>query len=205
MMIKVCGMTRPDNLEQVGSLGIDMVGFIFYPPSPRHVNGHLPPKTLSQAAAGKRKVGVFVNEKPGKIIETAHLYGLDAIQLHGDELPEDCDLLRPAYQVIKAFPIAGAGDFEATLAYEGVCDFFLFDTKGAKHGGNGTAFDWNLLKAYQGATPFLLSGGISADDALKIREIRHEKLAGVDLNSRFEDAPGVKNVALLKQFIANLM
>lgn len=205
MKIKVCGMTQPENIREVSALPIDMLGFIFYPPSPRSVNGHFPPGALTGAAVGKQKAGVFVNETPGRIIETAHVFGLDTLQLHGAETPEECAMLRPAYQVIKAFPIAEAADFEATSDYEGACDFFLFDTKGPRHGGNGVAFDWNLLEAYQGNTPFILSGGISVDDALKIKQIRHEMFYGVDLNSRFEVAPGVKNIELLNQFIKAIL
>ena len=142
-----------------------------------------------------------MNETAEKIRSKANTYNLDCLQLHGQESPEFCHSFRPGFKVLKAFPIAEASDFEACNNYEGACDYFLFDTKGPKHGGNGISFNWGILDHYSGETPFFLSGGISAGDAAKIKSVNHEKLAGLDLNSRFETAPGLKNVALLQAFI----
>ena len=131
----------------------------------------------------------------------AEEYNLDAIQLHGQEAPEICHAMRSGFSILKAFPIATSADFEQSKNYAGVVDYFLFDTKGPGHGGNGFAFDWNILDAYSGDTPFFLSGGISPDDALRIKALNHPKLAGIDLNSRFETSHGMKNVTTLKNFI----
>lgn len=204
LIVKVCGLTEAANIEAIRALGVDMLGFIFYPPSPRYVAGKMPPQSLASIPSGQQKVGVFVNESIGQMLTTANACGLEALQLHGQEPPEHCYGLRLNFKVIKAFSIAGADDFEQTNAYEGACDYFLFDTKGPSHGGNGYAFDWNVLNAYTGNTPFLLSGGIAAGDALKIKQLNHTKLAGIDLNSRFESSPGVKDVALLAEFLAQL-
>ena len=200
LIVKVCGLTEPANIEAIRALGVDMLGFIFYPLSPRYVLGKMPPNSMAGIAAGPQKVGVFVNETVGQILTTANACGLDALQLHGQETPEHCNGLRPNFKVIKAFSIAGVDDFEQTNAYEDACDYFLFDTKGPSHGGNGFAFNWDILDAYTGRTPFLLSGGIAPGDAEKINALQHPKLAGIDLNSRFESSPGVKDVALLAEF-----
>lgn len=202
--IKVCGLTTPDNIERIAALDVDMLGFIFYPPSPRCILGKTSPLQMVMLGAGKKKVGVFVNETLAKVCDTANLYRLDMVQLHGQESPEYCQLLRIKFGILKAFPIASAADFEATKTYEGVCDYFLFDTKGPSHGGNGFAFDWTVLEAYTGNTPFLLSGGIAPDDVEKIEALKHPKLEGVDLNSRFETSPGVKDPNLLTPFIQQL-
>lgn len=201
MKIKVCGLTMPSNIQAVSDLGVDLLGFIFYPPSPRYVGDKTPAAALEQLGSGQQKTGVFVNESVEKVLEYAREYYLDTIQLHGHESPEECARLRVHYPIIKAFPIAEIADFGATAAYAGVCDYFLFDTKGPKHGGNGRAFDWDILSAYAGDTPFLLSGGIGPDDAARIRNIQHDRLAGVDLNSRFESSPGVKDIGLLRRFL----
>lgn len=202
-LVKVCGLTDPENIRELEALGIDLFGFIFYPPSPRCILGKTSANAIASLAPGKEKVGVFVNEIFENILKTAAAYGLTAIQLHGRETPEFCGELQPHFKVFKAFPIAESADFEACDSYDGVCDGFIFDTKGASHGGNGVAFDWDILTAYAGNTPFLLSGGIQPNDALKIRQIAHPQLAGVDLNSRFEDSPGMKNAALVAYFLEN--
>ncbi len=200
LLLKVCGLREPDNIQAVSELGVDMLGFIFYPPSPRYVG-----TTGAGVGAGQKKVGVFVNESPEKMRALAGENALDALQLHGQETPENCLALRSHFSIIKAFPIAEAADFEQTKNYEGTCDFFLFDTKGPSHGGNGFAFDWDILDAYKGSTPFLLSGGISPDDALKINAIEHPMLAGLDLNSRFEISPGLKNLKTLSAFLNEII
>jgi len=203
LLLKVCGLREPDNIQAVSALGVDMLGFIFYPPSPRYVG--IEGAAIKSLAPGQKRVGVFVNETPEAMTAIAEAYSLDALQLHGQESPEHCLDLRSRFSIIKAFPIAEAADFDQTKNYEGTCDYFLFDTKGPSHGGNGFAFDWNILDAYTGSTPFLLSGGISPDDALKIKAIQHPKLAGLDLNSRFEISPGLKNVKTLSAFFNLIM
>ncbi|MDR1005081.1 MAG: phosphoribosylanthranilate isomerase [Prevotellaceae bacterium] len=192
MLIKVCGMTRADNIRQVESLGIDMIGFIFYPKSPRCV--HEVPDYLPVRA---RRVGVFVNESEAEMLRIARLFDLDYLQLHGEESPAQCRSLRSAgYPVIKSVTVATAP------AYGAAADLLLFDTPTPAYGGSGERFDWAELQQYRGDTPFLLSGGISPDSVAAIRAFRHPRFVGIDLNSRFESAPGFKDPVLLGSFLA---
>ncbi|MDR2682857.1 MAG: phosphoribosylanthranilate isomerase [Dysgonamonadaceae bacterium] len=208
MKIKVCGMCDAENIRRAGELPIDFMGFIFYPPSPRFAgNGRLQPEALKDLPPAIRKTGVYVSEAPDSLFALTEKYAWDAIQLHGNETPEYCGMVKekfPGITLIKAFPVATADDFSRTLAYETVCDFFLFDSKTAQYGGSGRMFDWKLIDGYPGQTPFFLSGGIAPDDAGRIRPIGHPLLYGVDLNSRFETAPGIKNIRLLQTFIETL-
>lgn len=205
MKIKVCGMREPENIAAVGRLPIDYMGFIFYPPSPRYA-GSLAPDVLPQALPGRvKRVGVFVNEEVETVQATAARYGLHAVQLHGSEQPGECAALRASgLEVIKAFSIAGADDLEACTLYEGTCDYFLFDTKTPLYGGSGRQYDWNLLACYVGPTPFLLSGGIGEGDALRLGTFSHPCCTGIDLNSRFEQLPGLKDASRLHAFLAEL-
>ena len=196
--VKVCGMREAENIREVEALGVDLMGFIFWPKSSRYVSerpDYLPTKC--------KRVGVFVDENIAKVKAIANEYSLDYIQLHGKENIDYVKTLE-GYHLIKAFNIATPEDFKACQAYEGLVDFFLFDTKCKSVGGNGEKFDWSVLSAYQGDTPFLLSGGISPDDAASVRAIHHPKFAGVDLNSRFEIEPALKNVEQLRKFIKGL-
>jgi len=204
MMIKVCGMRDADNIRQVEALGVDMMGFIFWPQSSRYV-GERP----SYLPVHAKRVGVFVDEDPERICRIAHEYQLDYIQLHGHESPETVSRLSSLISsrstlhssLIKAFNIATAEDFCQTKPYEGIVDYFLFDTKGKSVGGNGEKFDWNVLDAYSGNTPFLLSGGIGPDDAERLKAFHHPRFVGIDLNSRFETKPAYKDIQKLKEFI----
>ena len=202
MIIKVCGMREGTNIRAVESLGIDWMGLIFWPRSGRYVSER--PDYLPRQA---KRVGVFVDEDPETIKQIAEDYALDLIQLHGHESPEQIahlSSLRSHLAVIKAFSIATAEDLAQVSAYEGLVDYFLFDTKGPSVGGNGTQFDWQVLAHYHGQTPFLLSGGIGPEDAERIRAFHHPQCIGIDLNSRFEQAPGLKDVQKLKTFIQSL-
>lgn len=197
-------MKYPENIEAVAALKPDMMGFIFYPKSPRYA-GSLDEKALQALPKRIMKIGVFVNASLDEILTLVKKYSLNGVQLHGTEPEEVCYTLRSVgLLVLKAFAISEAGDFKATEEYEGSCDFFLFDTKTPAHGGSGQKFDWSVLSAYEGDTRFLLSGGISIDDAEAIRQINHPLLAGIDLNSKFEVSPGLKNVELLNEFIRQL-
>mgnify|MGYP001733116714 FL=1 len=139
-------------------------------------------------------------------METASAYKLDYLQLHGNESPEDCHTLQKrGYSLIKAFPIASKEDFKKTKEYEGRVDYFLFDTRCEGYGGSGKRFDWSILTGYKGETPFLLSGGIRPENAEAIRNFRHPRLAGIDLNSGFEIEPGLKDVDKLKNFIQQIL
>ena len=195
MIVKVCGMREAENIREVEQLSIDLMGFIFWPKSSRYVSerpAYLPTKC--------KRVGVFVDERIEEVQRIAKEYALDFIQLHGHETPDYIRQLDDL-NIIKAFNIATADDFAACIPYEGLVDYFLFDTKGKSVGGNGEKFDWSVLKAYHGRTPFLLSGGIGPDDATRIKAIRHPRYAGIDLNSRFELSPALKDVEKIKSFL----
>ena len=198
MIIKTCGMRDADNIRAVSELGIDWMGFIFWAPSSRYVS-----EKPTFLPTRQKRVGVFVDARIEEIRSKADEYALDLIQLHGSESPAFCERLKAnsRQQLIKAFNIATQEDLEQTIPYEGLVDYFLFDTKAKMVGGNGTQFDWSILSAYQGNTPFLLSGGIGPDDAEKVRNFHHPQLAGIDLNSRFELSPALKDIEKLKQFI----
>ncbi|MFR9649138.1 MAG: phosphoribosylanthranilate isomerase [Rikenellaceae bacterium] len=200
MIVKVCGMRQRENIDDVVALGIDMIGFIFYSPSSRYVVGGEVVKTDSV-----KRVGVFVNETIETMVKRAEEYSLDYIQLHGSESVEMCHLIKELnYKLIKAISISTADDFKKAQAYDGEVDVMLFDTKCDGYGGSGVSFDWSMLANYSGSTPFLLSGGITEDDAEAIKRIEHEMFMGVDLNSRFEDAPAVKNIEKLDKFIKEI-
>lgn len=207
MRVKVCGMRSPLNIQAVAQLEIDWMGFIFYERSPRAIAADTPPEAL-QLPGGRRirRVGVFVDASAERIIATCGRYGLDVVQLHGHESPELCHTLQKrGFGVIKAFPIGDdPADLAATAAYEGRVDYFLFDTRCAGYGGSGRPFDWSLLRRYEGETPFLLSGGLRPESLEALRTFQHPRLAGIDLNSGFESAPGVKDEQLLRTFIEQL-
>ena len=200
-LIKVCGMRDAENIRKVEALGIDMMGFIFYPKSSRYVSER--PAYLPQKC---KRVGVFVDATIDDIRQHIADYGLDVIQLHGHESPELIRELRSQVsdfrlQVIKAFNIATRDDFSQAKPYAGLVDYFLFDTKGPSVGGNGEKFDWSVLSSYKGHTPFLLSGGIGPDDAGRVKAFHHEKCIGIDVNSCFESSPAVKDIEKLRRFI----
>lgn len=197
-------MKFPENIHDVTGLKPDFMGFVFYPKSPRYAEP-LDIKTLNSIPKTIKKIGVFVNESLENILTMVYKYKLDGVQMHGSENVEDCRKLKNAgLIVLKAFPIAEAYNFKVTKNYEGACDYFLFDTKTEAYGGSGVKFNWSILDEYKGETPFLISGGIAANDAEAILKIEHPKYVGIDLNSKFEVSPGLKNVELLKQFIAEI-
>lgn len=191
MKIKVCGMCDPRNIASVAALKPDFMGFIFYKKSPRYV-GALSPETVRGIPASIKRVGVFVNEEITVIEKMVEEYGLDFVQLHGDESVEFCRALKEKCGVIKATSIARAP------LYEDVADYLLFDTPTPHYGGSGQRFDWSELQNYKGSTPFFLSGGIGVENG---REVKALDVFAVDINSRFETQPGFKNVELLKDFM----
>lgn len=206
MKIKVCGMKNPDNIREISRLPIDLMGLIFYPKSPRYIE-NLNPKDLDILPENIGRVGVFVNEEQEKVKEAIVKYGLNYVQLHGIESAQYCKDLKityPSVYIIKAFSIADPSDFRGTHQYENIVDYFLFDTKTPQYGGSGQKFDWKILHEYKGATLFFLSGGISAEDALLIRKLGNIRIVGLDLNSRFELEPGLKNIELLNRFIKEI-
>lgn len=192
-------------MKDVAATGPDMMGFIFYPGSPRYMPDHLAPEDLASLPSNIIKTGVFVNESCSEILRIAGLYRLDAIQLHGTEIPGECRIIsRAGYPVIKAFRIDETFAFEQTTAYSASCKYFLFDAYGEGFGGNGTHFNWKKLQAYRGTTPFLLSGGIDEEDAAALGQLNHPQLAGFDINSKFETEPGIKDPGKIARFIQTL-
>lgn len=198
MIIKVCGMRESRNISDVIAAGANCLGMIFYPKSPRYVSA------VPEIAEDIRRVGVFVNADTAEIIDKIVRYRLDMVQLHGSEAPDTLRALRsaaPGVKLIKTISVGNAEDIAQYRQYEDCADLLLFDTKCAGMGGSGKHFDWSVLSRYHGTTPFLLSGGIGPSDAGRIAAFRHPMLAGIDLNSRFETAPAVKDAALLRKFI----
>lgn len=206
MLVKVCGMRDADNIRSVEELSIDLMGFIFWPKSSRYVSE--PPAYLPTKC---KRVGVFVDAAIDDILQHIDDYRLDYVQLHGHESPDFLHQLRTACSnniaIIKAFSIATKDDLEATKPYKDIAEYFLFDTKGKAVGGNGEKFDWSVLAYYDGRTPFLLSGGIGPDDAERLKALSTasgfptDRYVGIDLNSRFESAPGLKDIVKLKTFL----
>ena len=198
MKIKVCGLKQPENIKAVAALKPDYVGFICYGLSPRYIEG-LAAEVSASIAEGIHKTGVFVNEEA----ETIHLlidkYGFDTIQLHGNESPEFSDAFRSKVTVIKAFGVDNNFNFDQLQAYAGKVDYFMFDTKTSGYGGSGKTFDWSILNNYTLNIPFFLSGGISPDNISEVKNITHPQFYAVDLNSRFEDEPGLKNIQKLEK------
>lgn len=194
-------MREPKNIEQVAQLGVDMMGFVFYPKSPRYVS-----YVLARSDADRKvcRVGVFVNDSIPEILDKIHSFSLNAVQMHGNESRELCEQLREAnrdIKIIKAISVSNAGDIQKYKEYVGAVDYFLFDTKCKTVGGSGQQFDWQVLDEYDGDVPFLLSGGIGPEDAFRIRTFHHSQCVGIDLNSRFEIEPGVKDVEKLNKFL----
>ena len=205
LLVKVCGMRDATALAATAALEPDFLGFIFAPKSPRFVGDVLTPELVRALPPSIWKVGVFVNETTENILATAHRFGLAAAQLHGQETPAQCEELNEAgLLVMKAFSVGEAVDFAALLPYVPYCDFFLFDTKGAAPGGNGTTFNWNLLQAYNLPVPYLLAGGLGIEHAAELAALRLPGLAGVDLNSSFETAPGVKDAGRVGEMLKAL-
>jgi len=198
MKIKVCGLKDPENIKAVSALNPDYMGFICYAPSPRYISGLLP-GTLETIPPTVHKTAVFVNESAETIHNLINTFGFDAIQLHGNESPEFCASFRPKVTVFKALGIDGDFDFNQLNKYAGKIDFFLFDTKTPIHGGSGKSFDWALLNKYDLNVPFFLSGGISIENLENVNNINHPQFYGIDLNSKFEIAPGLKDIEKLEK------
>ena len=201
-------MKYQDNMNQVAQLQPGYLGFIFYEGSSRFFDGQMP-----QLSKEIKKVGVFVNAPLQYIIEKIEKYDLQAVQLHGEESPAFCEKLKKrcqtdqskeAIKIIKVFSIKDEFNFDILRPYEAVCDYFLFDTKGKLPGGNGYTFDWKVLRDYPSTTPYFLSGGIGIDEMdnvkLFLKRPESKYCYALDINSRFEKNPGLKDIALIKEF-----
>lgn len=210
-------MRDADNIRDISALGVDMIGLIFYPPSPRYVQqfssgAGIIPDYAPDMGKTPLRVGVFVDDMPQNIVTRVYNYKLDYIQLHGNEPRETLENLRatidpdikPKIKIIKAISVSSAEDIKKYKEYVGAADLFLFDTKCKTVGGSGELFDWQVLQAYDGDVPFLLSGGIGPDDAERIKNFHHPKCIGIDLNSKFEIEPALKDVEKLKQFLVKV-
>jgi len=199
IQIKVCGIRDPFNLEQLCALDPEYVGFIFYPRSKRFVGAEPDPALFDIPKPAIKKVGVFVDEQLTRVIEAIDLYGLEAVQLHGRESVDYCrKLSTQAVKLIKVLdPLVSGVKMES---YLNVVDFFLFDSGKAGTGGTGQKFDWELLEERPHHFPFFLSGGIGPGDEEMIRSLELPGFRGVDINSRFELSPGLKDIESLKEF-----
>jgi len=206
MNIKVCGITQFKQLQQLEALNIDYAGLIFYKDSPRYMGDKITGKQIKDADFDIKKVGVFVDPGYSELLDAIDNYGLDIVQLHGNETPEMCEELSGEVEVIKAFRIGGdeSIDIDEMVAdYDEVCDYYLFDTAGLKEsfGGTGKQFDWGILKKAKIEKPFFLSGGIGPDDAQKVKAFNHPDFFAVDVNSKFELSPGLKDMAAVLKFL----
>lgn len=202
MKVKVCGLNNQANAHEVALAGVDMVGFIFHPSSPRFIQQPFDQSFSEAIPKAVKRVGVFVDAPEAQVLDCVMRYSLDYVQLHGAESPAYClQLQANGVSVIKAFAVGDSFDFRITKAFSHSCSMFLFDALGRKNGGNGITFNWNLLTKYEHTIPFLLSGGISIDHLSALKELKHPALVGFDINSRFELSPGVKDVAKVREFV----
>lgn len=196
--IKVCGLTNRENILEVLGLQPDYIGFVFHEPSRRFI-GKLDPEWVS-TLKGVKKTGVFVNRSLEEVSAAITAYGFQVVQLHGGESPVYCRALRGyGVEIIKAFGVDATHDWSAVLAYEDVVDYYLFDTRSAQYGGTGVAFDWKLLADYPSAKPYFLSGGLHHENIEEAIQLQDNRIYALDLNSRFETAPGIKDIESLKK------
>ncbi len=207
--VKVCGMTSVDQVRQLDEMGVEFAGFIFYPRSPRYVYSHMPATEIKKIKGRINKVGVFVNPTVDEVVNTVDNCGLYIAQLHGDESPKLCEKIADYITVVKAFRLMDDDNVLWKIKeYQDVVDMFLFDTEGAGYGGTGKKFNWQLLKGLNIRKPFFLSGGITPADAEGLKEFLQESVAkdlfAIDINSKFEIAPGLKDMEKVRKFVGEL-
>jgi len=203
--LKVCGMRYSMNVKEVAESGPDILGFIFYPPSPRYLPPEIAGEITGKVPAGIEKAGVFVNEDLDEVIRLSNELKLDYVQLHGAETPEMCAVIREqGFNVIKVFGIDERFDFNVLNPYKEHVNYFLFDTKSPKHGGTGLSFEWKILDKYDGELPFFLSGGIDLEHLGRIEELTTRNLFALDVNSRFELSPGMKDLYKVRKLVDRL-
>lgn len=203
--LKVCGMRDSENIRDLAEAGPDYLGFIFYEGSKRYMGDKDPALLIRPAGDNLKKVGVFVNQSLPYVESSAKKFSLDFLQLHGEESPEYCrELQEKGHQIIKVFSVDDDFDFGKVDPYKPYCSFFLFDTKSDQYGGTGKSFNWDILKKYDQEVPFFLSGGIDISHAGVIKKMKGLNLHAVDINSRFETAPGVKDVEKVKEFMQGI-
>lgn len=201
--LKVCGLTRASDFDALQKMGVDFGGIIFYPPSPRYAVEKLNPTEIIPFKS-IQKVGVFVNPSKAEVLKRVKEYQLDYVQLHGEESPAFCKSIENQVKIIKAFRVKTQKDLKKISLYEDYCTYFLFDTATKQYGGSGQHFDWEILKDYKASLPFFLSGGIGLDVLSDLQKIQLPKCIGLDVNSKFEIQPGIKDMNLIKNFICQL-
>jgi phosphoribosylanthranilate isomerase len=199
MKLKVCGLKYRENIIEILEYKPDFIGFIFYDKSPRYIGEELEPSFIQDISASN-KVGVFVNESEVKMLDMASRYGLDYLQLHGNETAEFCKQIQKSIPIIKAFQIDGDFDFSILKEYEDACTYFLFDSKSKQFGGSGETFNWEKLNEYKLQKPFFLSGGIDLENIEQVLLLKSKfpHLYTVDVNSKFEVTPGIKDISKIK-------
>lgn len=199
LKIKVCGMRDAENIQPLLTLPIDYIGFIFYSKSARFVVD----KPTVDFPSSLKKVGVFVNASKEVIQEKIQDFDLQVVQLHGNESPEFCQEIKDlGMEIFKAFGIGENFDWETIAGYVGKVDYFLFDTQSTQYGGTGQTFNWEILKNYPYQTPYWLSGGISLENIKEASNFEDNRLYGLDLNSKFETKPALKNIHTLTQALS---
>jgi phosphoribosylanthranilate isomerase len=208
MRVKVCGMTQPDQVEALGDLGATFAGFIFYPKSPRYVFKHMN-ITQIRKVNNINKVGVFVNSSIEEVLHLVDECRLSMVQLYGDEPPKYCEKIADYVSVVKAFRLSDNDSVEWMIRpYMDVCDMFMFDTMGVGYGGTGKKFDWSMLKNSTIGKPFFLSGGIEPGDEQELKAFAELPVAralfAIDINSKFEVSPGVKDMEKIREFVGHL-
>lgn len=208
MRVKVCGMTQPDQVEALAGLGAMFAGFIFYPKSPRYVFRHMT-TTQIRKVNNVNKVGVFVNAPIEEVLHLVDECRLHMVQLHGDEPPKYCEKIADYVSVVKAFRLSDNDSVEWMIRpYMDVCDMFMFDTMGVGYGGTGKKFDWSVLRNSTIGKPFFLSGGIEPGDEEQLMTFAREPMAkalfAIDINSKFEISPGIKDMDKVKAFVEKL-
>lgn len=204
MKLKVCGLKYEYNIAELMQLPIDYMGFIFYKKSPRYIDNIIEFDFMSSIPKQIKKVGVFVNESSNSILNYVAKYDLDFVQLHGNESPETCKELKSKVKIIKAFQITETFDFSVLENYLDHVYYFLFDSPTTSYGGSGKSFNWQILEKYIYNIPFILSGGISEEHLEELKKIKNSQLMAIDINSKFETEPGLKNIQQINQFILKL-
>jgi phosphoribosylanthranilate isomerase len=199
----VCGITRREDLQAMNRFAtpVDFVGFVLYPQSKRYAGNALKELADTTICANTARVGVFVNEKPERVLKVSNEHQLDYVQLHGSEPPDYCKTVQQSVKVIKAFNVDETFDFKQLNAYKSCCDYFLFDAKGKLPGGNSISYDWSILHRYEMDKPVFLSGGINPNHAEQLSSFRHPAFYAIDINSGFEISPGVKDTSRIESFL----
>lgn len=209
MKLKVCGITQLGQLKQLDEMGVNYAGLIFYPQSARCIVDKLKAQDVKALPLSLKKVGVFVNAQEEYIMQQVEDFGLDLVQLHGDETPGFCKLISDQVTVVKAFRITQNNEQNIDWMlkpYEEYCDYYLFDTNRKNaYGGTGEKFDWHILNENKINKPFFLSGGIGLADVEKLKDFEHPFFYCVDVNSRVEVSEGVKDMSIVKKLADELL